>query len=212
MSAAEYVVVVTLPGTMEHFTKRASGRLTVGRTDDCDICLAYPTVSRPHAEIDCAEDGRFVVRDLNSRNGTTVNGQTIRNAELAVAGKATVQIGPYVLTLAASEDLEDTVTVNPTETVSRLKLDRGMRALVYGENVVVERMSALEYRLIECLDSQAPNVVENAAIGDRLWGAGQWDVYMLHNLVRRLRRKLEEANLDADAHLVTVPGVGYRLA
>jgi DNA-binding response OmpR family regulator len=56
-----------------------------------------------------------------------------------------------------------------------------------------------------------PNLVTNTALGDRLWGKGQWDTYMLHNLVRRVRRKLEEANLNGDELILTVPGVGYRL-
>ena len=34
---------------------------------------------------------------------------------------------------------------------------------------------------------------------------------MLHNLIRRIRRKLEEKDLEGADCLITVPGVGYRL-
>jgi DNA-binding response OmpR family regulator len=30
-------------------------------------------------------------------------------------------------------------------------------------------------------------------------------------MIRRVRRKLEAQELDAEEHLITVPGVGYRL-
>jgi hypothetical protein len=208
----EYVVVVTLPGTLEHFTKKASGKLSIGRSDDCDIWLSYPTVSRPHAEIDYDADGRFLIRDLASRNGTTVNGRMIKDEEIVVDGKTTVLIGPYVLTLSAESEAEDTVTIATRQVPTRLKLDRGIHALVFGDEVLIERLSSLEYRLIDLLDAHAPNVVENTVLGDKLWGEGQWDVYMLHNLVRRIRRKLGEVGLDAEEHFITVPGVGYRLA
>ncbi len=210
---AEYLVEVTLPGTMEHFSKAASGRLTIGRSDDCDIALHYPTISRPHAEIESMTAGEFVVRDLNSRNGTIVNGSLIRGSEVVVNGRTTLQIGPYMLALLPGGDPDETLTATKHRAdAPRLKLDRGLRALTFGDAVVIERLSPLEYRFLDYLDSNAPNVVENSNLGDRLWGAGQWDVYMLHNLVRRFRRKLEEKEIDPEAHLVTVPGVGYRLA
>jgi hypothetical protein len=34
---------------------------------------------------------------------------------------------------------------------------------------------------------------------------------MLHNLVRRVRRKLEQRGLPADDLIVSVPGSGYRV-
>jgi DNA-binding winged helix-turn-helix (wHTH) protein len=52
-------------------------------------------------------------------------------------------------------------------------------------------------------------VVPNQELADSIWGEGQWDVYMLHNLVRRVRRKIAE--VTEDEVIVTVPGAGYRL-
>jgi FHA domain-containing protein/uncharacterized protein DUF1707 len=47
--------------------------VTLGRSRDCDCVLAEPSVSRRHAELR-REDGRWLLRDLGSRNGTRVNG------------------------------------------------------------------------------------------------------------------------------------------
>ena len=51
----------------------------VGRAVACDLPLADPTVSRQHAELLLVE-GRALVRDLHSTNGTFVNGERVREA------------------------------------------------------------------------------------------------------------------------------------
>lgn len=51
-----------------------SGRLFVGRADDCDIVLTDDGVSRRHALLVATPDGKVMVEDLHSTNGTSVNG------------------------------------------------------------------------------------------------------------------------------------------
>ena len=46
----------------------------VGRRDDASLTLACPTVSGRHAELTIREN-QLYVRDLQSRNGTYVNGE-----------------------------------------------------------------------------------------------------------------------------------------
>ncbi|MSR56782.1 MAG: FHA domain-containing protein [Planctomycetaceae bacterium] len=65
-------------------------KLLVGRRDGCDIALRFPNVSSRHCELEMRE-GYWLVRDLNSSNGTKVNGVRVRSKwilpgdELAVA-------------------------------------------------------------------------------------------------------------------------------
>jgi DNA-binding NtrC family response regulator len=54
----------------------------LGRGGTCDVPLLENGVSRRHAEI-YQEDGRIFVRDLESRNGTILNGVPVTRAELA---------------------------------------------------------------------------------------------------------------------------------
>lgn len=54
----------------------------VGRHLDCDAKLPYPQISRRHCCIIQVND-RWLVRDLDSRNGVHVNGKRIREAPLA---------------------------------------------------------------------------------------------------------------------------------
>jgi pSer/pThr/pTyr-binding forkhead associated (FHA) protein len=48
-------------------------KLLVGRQDFCDVALRFPSVSSRHCQLELT-DGYWLVRDLNSSNGTRVNG------------------------------------------------------------------------------------------------------------------------------------------
>ena len=58
------------------------GKLVIGRSRECDVRLADPNVSRKHAEVR-QEGPNFYVVDLDSTNGTEVNGRRARRARLA---------------------------------------------------------------------------------------------------------------------------------
>lgn len=51
-------------------------KLLVGRRSSCDITLDYPNVSAHHCELEMV-NGYWHVRDLNSSNGTKVNGERV---------------------------------------------------------------------------------------------------------------------------------------
>ena len=55
--------------------------LLIGRSSACQIVLGDDTVSRRHAELRF-EDGRWLLRDLGSSNGTYVNGRYVTEAEV----------------------------------------------------------------------------------------------------------------------------------
>ena len=60
----------------------AAERMIVGRTVDAAVRIDSALVSRQHAELWRDASGRFHVRDLNSRNGTFVNGQPVNDRAL----------------------------------------------------------------------------------------------------------------------------------
>ncbi|MTI79806.1 MAG: DUF2662 domain-containing protein [Firmicutes bacterium] len=51
-------------------------RMVVGRRETCDIVLADPSISRRHAQLD-NQNNQYVLTDLQSTNGTYVNGEKI---------------------------------------------------------------------------------------------------------------------------------------
>ena len=51
--------------------------ITIGRSSENDVSLPDMNVSRHHAQIVQADNGTYTITDLNSLNGTFVNGQRI---------------------------------------------------------------------------------------------------------------------------------------
>jgi pSer/pThr/pTyr-binding forkhead associated (FHA) protein len=58
----------------------------IGRGDDNDLVLLDPLVSRHHARL-VPRNGRLVLTDLASRNGTRVNGRAVRDAVLGAGDR-----------------------------------------------------------------------------------------------------------------------------
>jgi hypothetical protein len=71
-------------------------RLTIGRSRDSDIFLEDLAVSRLHATVYREPTGLYVVRDENSANGTTVNGQRITEQPLEEGDE--IGLGQTILT------------------------------------------------------------------------------------------------------------------
>ena len=55
--------------------------LVIGRHRGCDVVLSNPAVSRRHARL-VFRDGNWVLQDLQSTNGTAVNGMKVGRCEL----------------------------------------------------------------------------------------------------------------------------------
>jgi hypothetical protein len=88
-------------GAVEAEVQLTTGHVRIGRSPDNDVVLDEPTraVSRHHAEVRY-HDGRYVLIDLNSQNGTWVGGHSIRQVDLVP--EVLAAIGPYTLMLTAA--------------------------------------------------------------------------------------------------------------
>jgi hypothetical protein len=69
-------------------------RSIIGRLGESDIVLSDPGASRRHAEVR-RENGRYVISDLGSTNGTMVNGRTVGERTLEEGDR--ISIGRTVL-------------------------------------------------------------------------------------------------------------------
>lgn len=56
-------------------------KLSIGRGSDVDISILDESVSSKHCLI-FQKQGRFIIKDLNSKNGTFVNGQPVLETEI----------------------------------------------------------------------------------------------------------------------------------
>ncbi|HEY2254320.1 MAG TPA: FHA domain-containing protein [Variovorax sp.] len=64
----------------------------IGRSDACDLLLDNQLVSRSHAVIETAGDA-IAIRDLQSHNGTFVNGERVQTTALKNGDE--IRIGGY---------------------------------------------------------------------------------------------------------------------
>jgi hypothetical protein len=80
------IVSLTVNGTKHEVD---SGKVTIGRSKDCDIQLPDPNVSRKHAEVR-QEGAAYWAVDLDSTNGMEVNGRRQKRAKLRQGDRITL--------------------------------------------------------------------------------------------------------------------------
>ncbi|MEU6381455.1 FHA domain-containing protein [Streptomyces sp. NPDC046909] len=76
------------------------GRVEIGRSADADVPLDDPDVSRLHCAVTVAPDGRVSVADLDSTNGTILDGTRVGTRPVRFAPGALLRIGESALRLA----------------------------------------------------------------------------------------------------------------
>ncbi|MDQ1019143.1 FHA domain-containing protein [Streptomyces afghaniensis] len=76
------------------------GEIRIGRSADADVPLDDPDVSRLHCAVTVSADGRVSVADLDSTNGTTLDGARVGDRAVRFAPGALLRIGESALRLA----------------------------------------------------------------------------------------------------------------
>ncbi len=110
--------IIKGPDKSRQFTIRPR-ETVIGRHGGSDICLESQAVSRQHARI-LHNDGDFFIEDLDSSNGTLVNGQAIRR-RVPLTEQDRVQIGPYLFAFRLNppeEGVDDDVVIRDQVTVN----------------------------------------------------------------------------------------------
>jgi adenylate cyclase len=69
-------------------------RLVIGRRESCDIVLRFANISGQHCRMSL-ESGYWFVKDLNSRNGTKVNGVRVARKRLDPGSKVSIAKHDY---------------------------------------------------------------------------------------------------------------------
>lgn len=86
------------------------GSNLVGRDRDCSVRIDAATLSRRHARITVA-NGQATVEDLESKNGTQVNGQLVRQrVPLTLKDSDRIQFGSVTVTYRVRDSLSSTQT------------------------------------------------------------------------------------------------------
>src|SRR5438034_11740595 len=90
-----FSVIISEKGGAERRESFDRTEINVGRVQGNDLMLPKGNVSKRHARL-LYRDGRFIVTDLNSTNGTYVNRRRITQATIVREGDR-IYVGDFVL-------------------------------------------------------------------------------------------------------------------
>ena len=210
---APLVVAQTGPLIGQRWPVRS--KLVIGRGLMCDIVIADRQVSRQHACLTYTPGG-VLLEDMDSKNGTLLNGQTFDEPTLLEDGDL-IQIAVVQQFLFLSSDatlpLDADFQGFGTATQGLLRLDKRSRRVWIGNQEVLPSLSVSQFSLLEMLYEHQGLVVTRADLIKAIWGEEQAVVVSeqaLDALVRRLRDRL--ASIDpSHPYITTIRGHGLRL-
>lgn len=207
----EFPLLIAQSGPLEGQRWKIRSELLLGRDPDCDVVIPMRQVSRHHARIFLGENGTLV-EDLNSKNGTYINGLHIKEVvRLEEGDEIQVSLAQHFIYL--SSDATMPLEGLPLDMQRRrLQVDIGARRVWIMETELDPPLSASQFNLLRILYEQTGEVVPRSEIIQAVWGKAAEGVteQALDALVRRLRDRLSEIDPTWD-YIVTVRGHGLRL-
>jgi DNA-binding response OmpR family regulator len=187
----------------------------VGRGGECDLVVPERQVSRMHMRIR-REGEKYILEDLDSKNGTLVNGQPLKGEcqirdgdEIELARAVTIAFFGSEVTLP----LEFVQTTDIGSTGTRLRLESAARRVFIGDRELDPPLSLPQYRLLELLHEKKGAVSTRDEVVDQVWPESEGEgvsEQAIDALVRRLRDRLAELDPEHQ-YVVTVRGHGFRL-
>lgn len=182
----------------------------IGRGGDCDLVLPERQVSRHHLKI-LRQPGQFALQDLDSKNGTHLNGQPVTGTVPLQDGDE-IQIALAVKLVFIGTGATMPLTFDPPKPARLLEIDEAERSVSVNGRRLDPPLSFAQFRLLELLYEADGAVCSRDAIVDTVWpgteGLGVSE-QAIDALVRRLRDRLVE--LSEFNFVVTVRGHGFRL-
>jgi hypothetical protein len=192
--------------------------VTLGRDDICDIVIPQRQISRQHVAFKRINKDETIIEDLQSKNGTWVNGNRLQGSmrlgdgdEIHIALVVRLKFIGSGITAPVTQDLPDVI---PSANFrGRLRIDTEARRVFMQGNEIDPPLSLPQYRLLELLYLNATRVCTRDEVVNTVWpeamGEGVSE-QAIDALVRRLRDRLAEVDPEWQ-YVVTVRGHGFRL-
>ena len=129
--------LVMTAGTEEGREFKLRAKATLGRAPDNDIILEDPKVSRHHAVIAFTEE-RYSITDLESANGTFVNGIRVRESHHPLRAEDVISLGDIELTFYEVPPSAKTALTQPSaQPVPKFMRRVPTRAWIVGAAVLI---------------------------------------------------------------------------
>ena len=182
---------------------------SIGRWEDNEVIIDDRWVSRYHAQIR-REGEKQVIHDLDSKNGTFVNGRRIAAPTVLKDGDE-IQVTP--LTKLTFVDYGSTAPL-PTEiSAPGLELDLGARQVYVRGKLLSPALSPAQFALLSLLAEQEGRVYSRDEVIATVWPDDQAEGISdeaIDALVRRIRLRLRALDPESE-YIVTVRGYGFKL-
>lgn len=196
-----FAVVISEKGGAERREVFEGSEVTVGRVRGNDLVLSKGNVSKRHARL-TQKDGRFVVVDQNSTNGTYVNRQRIVQATIVREGDR-IYIGDFILRIedaggnphATSDDVPraEADAVDPGSWVGPAPEDLKVPQVPPAPRLPAP-LSRAPRRSPEASDPEVPRVAKTEATVR----PDSSPIESVRVLVERVTDKVERRTLDRD--------------
>jgi hypothetical protein len=186
-----------------------SGVLLIGRDEGNDVVIPERQVSRRHASISHEEDS-YILRDLDSKNGTFLNGQELAGPHALQDGDE-IQIAYCCKLTFVGADATAPVLLDDQVHGLRLEVE-SKRVWVAGQELDPP-LSLAQYRLLALLYQEPGRVYSRDEVVEAVWPEDDREgisEQAIDALARRLRERLAEAEPETQ-FVVTVRGHGFRL-
>jgi DNA-binding response OmpR family regulator len=205
MTAA--VLLIYQPdGSVLDFNLNAE-QITLGRSSDCDVIIEGKLISRRHACISRSGQG-YMLTDLDSQNGTTINNQRLTASELLHDGDQIALGGMGKLVFSDSESTSSFLLPS----VMGLWLDQEKQDVWIDGQCLNPKLSPSQYKLLEVLNAKKDRICSRLEIISAVWpdindGVSDEAVDALIKRVRARLGELQKGNL----YLVTFRSRGLML-
>jgi EAL domain-containing protein (putative c-di-GMP-specific phosphodiesterase class I) len=160
----------------------------IGRSRAADLTIYSQKVSKDHAVI-AQDSGRYMVRDLNSTNGTYVNGKRINEVPLADGDIVHVTHWEFCFCMGRSVDLRAYHTVSMTQEAETREKESLIRLISFLRQLVSEELVAIHFQSV--VDLRAGAIVGFEALG-------RGSHHQLHQSPAKLFQLAEKCEMEGD--------------
>jgi DNA-binding response OmpR family regulator len=182
---------------------------TIGRWQDNDVVVDDRWVSRYHARIR-REGDHYVIEDLDSKNGTFVNGRRITEPAVLSDGDE-VHVTPLIsLTFVG---YASTAPLPGDMRPAGLEFDTTARQVYVCGQILEPPLSQAQFTFLALLAEQPGRVYSRDEVISVVWPEDEAEGVSdeaIDALVRRIRLRLRELDPERE-YVVTIRGYGFKL-
>jgi DNA-binding response OmpR family regulator len=206
MSTTATLLIQQPDGSTQELPLEAE-QIVLGRTEACDIVVSGQLISRRHVRIRRAEHC-YILEDLGSHNGTTVNGERVLGPRTLHDGDC-IELGGIRRLFFVDGDATST---RPQPPARGLWLDEAVHEVWVDGQRLSPQLSPAQFCLLQLLVAHAGRLCTRAQIAAAVWPDTTQGVSedAVDGLIKRVRARLNEIS-RGNRYLQNVRGRGLIL-